>query len=70
MTKSVQCSDLPIDKEHKSSNSLSVFNPIRTLQFLLKEIMEFPGVKSAKTIILNFKNICNLINYIYYLNVC
>lgn len=46
MTKSVQCSDSPIDKECKSSNSLSVFNPIRTLQFLLKEIVEFPGVKS------------------------
>ncbi|KAL5244688.1 hypothetical protein ACI65C_012098 [Semiaphis heraclei] len=47
MSKSVQCSDSPIDKEHKSSNSLSVFNPIRTLQFLLKEIMEFPGVKNG-----------------------
>ncbi|XP_022159990.1 uncharacterized protein LOC111026252 isoform X2 [Myzus persicae] len=47
MTKSVQCSDSPIDKECKSSNSLSVFNPIRTLQFLLKEIMEFPGVKNG-----------------------
>lgn len=47
MTKSVQCSDSPIDKECKSPNSLSVFNPIRTLQFLLKEIMEFPGVKNG-----------------------
>jgi len=46
MTKSVQCNDSPIDKECKSYSSLSVFNPIRTLQFLLKEIMEFPGVQS------------------------
>ncbi|CAI6349374.1 unnamed protein product [Macrosiphum euphorbiae] len=47
MTKSVQCSDSPTDKECKRSNSLSVFNPIRTLQFLLKEIVEYPGVKNG-----------------------
>ncbi|XP_060838606.1 uveal autoantigen with coiled-coil domains and ankyrin repeats protein-like isoform X1 [Rhopalosiphum padi] len=47
MTKSVQCNDSPIDNECKSFTSLSVFNPIRTLQFLLKEIKEFPSVQNG-----------------------
>ncbi|XP_050052941.1 uveal autoantigen with coiled-coil domains and ankyrin repeats protein-like isoform X2 [Aphis gossypii] len=50
MTKSVQCNDSPIDKECKSYSSLSVFNPIRTLQFLLKEIMEFPDGDIGKIV--------------------
>lgn len=45
MTKSVQCSDSATDKQCISS-SLSVFNPIRTLQFLLKEIIELPSAQS------------------------
>lgn len=42
---SVQC-ELSDAKLDQSSNSLSIFNPIRTLQFLLKEIIELPNVKS------------------------
>ncbi|XP_025202636.1 uncharacterized protein LOC112599779 isoform X2 [Melanaphis sacchari] len=47
MTKSVQCNNSPIDRKCKNFTSLSVFNPIRTLQFLLKEIMEFPSVQNG-----------------------
>lgn len=45
ISKSVQC-DSSINKLSQSSDSLSVLNPIRTLQFLLKEIVELPNVQS------------------------
>ncbi|VVC43530.1 Hypothetical protein CINCED_3A001879 [Cinara cedri] len=49
MSKSVQCD--PFNNKLCSTNSLSVFNPIRTLQFLLKEIKELPNAKSITHII-------------------
>lgn len=45
MDKSVQCGTFNI-KSCQNCNPLSVFNPIRTLQFLLKEIKEFPIIQS------------------------
>lgn len=43
--KSDPCDDLSNDKPCQSS-SLSVFNPIRTLQFLLREVLELPSIQS------------------------
>lgn len=45
MDKNVQCGSFN-SKSCEHFNPLSVFNPIRTLQFLLKEIKEFPNVQS------------------------
>lgn len=45
ISQSVQC-DLSDIKQCQSSSSLSVFNPIRTLQFLLKEITHLPNTQS------------------------
>lgn len=45
MSKSVQCDSFN-NKLCQNSNPLSVFNPIRTLQFLLREIKELPNVES------------------------
>jgi hypothetical protein len=45
ISQSVQC-DLSNIKQYQSSSSLSVFNPIRTLQFLLKEITHLPNTQS------------------------
>ncbi|XP_050432088.1 TNF receptor-associated factor family protein DDB_G0272098-like [Adelges cooleyi] len=45
-SKSVQC-ESPCIKESQSTTTLSVFNPIRTLQFLLKEINHLPNVQNT-----------------------
>ncbi|XP_050541020.1 uncharacterized protein LOC126905401 [Daktulosphaira vitifoliae] len=44
-SKSVQCI-LPTSKICQSSTSLSIFNPVRTLQFLLREISHLPKVQN------------------------
>ncbi|XP_025414153.1 lamin-like protein isoform X2 [Sipha flava] len=46
ISQSVQC-DLSNIKQYQSSSSLSVFNPIRTLQFLLKEITHLPNTQNS-----------------------
>ncbi|XP_050546148.1 uncharacterized protein LOC126908278 [Daktulosphaira vitifoliae] len=43
-SKSVQCIS-PISKRCQSFTSISIFNPVRTLQFLLREISHLPKVE-------------------------